>query len=70
MDFADLKAAFDKVKKKSEMIKNIRVEDYLRKRIMETYEETRNIIKIEDKRMKAFWAGVSKIGIFNESYSI
>jgi len=55
--FADMKAAFDKVdrRKLNEMMKRIGIEDNLRVRIMETYKETRNLVKMRDKKLSEFW---------------
>jgi len=55
--FADMKAAFDKVdrRKLNEMLKRIGIEDNLRVRIMEIYKETRNIVKVKDKKSSEFW---------------
>lgn len=55
--FADLKAAFDKVNRRqlNEIMKKLRIEDNLRLKIMETYKETRNIVKITDKKSEEFW---------------
>jgi len=50
--FMDLKSAFDRVDKGKlgEMLK-----ERLRRRIMETYRETRNIIKMEEEITGEFW---------------
>lgn len=55
--FADLKAAFDKVnrRKLEERMEEIGIEEQLRKRIMETYKETKNRVKVGDKRTEEFW---------------
>lgn len=37
------------------MLKEIKIKDNLRWRILETYKETQNIIKIEDKKIQEFW---------------
>jgi len=61
--FADMKAAFDKVdrRKLNKMMKKIEIEDNLRVRIMEIYKETRNLVKMRDKKSSEFWTerGVS-----------
>lgn len=56
--FADLKAAFDKVNKKqmNEMLKKTKIKDNLSWRIIETYKETQNIIKIGEKKTQEFLA--------------
>lgn len=53
----DLKEAFDKVDrgKLNESMKRTGVEDKLRRRIMETYRKTRNIVRIGDKKTKEVW---------------
>lgn len=53
--FADLKVAFDKVDrgKLNKGMKRIGVEDRLR-RIMETYRETRNIVRVGNKETEEF----------------
>lgn len=50
--FADLKAAFDKVNriKLQEMLRKVRIEEKLRKRIIETYKETKNMVRIGEKK--------------------
>lgn len=55
--FADLKATFDKVdrKKMREIIRRAEIGRRLRRRIMETYEETKSIIKVGNKKSKEFW---------------
>lgn len=55
--FADLKAAFDKVdrSKLREMLRRANVHERLRKRIMETYKEIMNVIKIGNRKSKVFW---------------
>lgn len=55
--FADLKAAFDKIDrtKLEEMLKRAGISLRLRRRIMETYRETKNVIKVGSKRSKIFW---------------
>lgn len=54
--FADLRAVFDNVDRRqlSEM-KKIKTKNNLRQRIIEIYKETRNIIKIGDKKIEEFW---------------
>lgn len=49
--FADLKAAFDKVDriKLGEILEKAGINNQLRMRIMETYEETKNVVRIEDR---------------------
>jgi len=37
------------------MMKRIGIEDNLRVRIMETYKETRNLVKVRDKKSSEFW---------------
>ena len=55
--FADLKAAFDRVNRKElgEMMKKAGIKERLRRRIMETYKETKNVIRIGDQKTKEFW---------------
>jgi len=56
--FADLKAAFDNVNRRQlyEMMKRIKITENLRdRRIIETYKEMRNIVKIADKKSQEFW---------------
>jgi len=55
--FVDLKAAFDNVdrRKLNETMRKIGIEDNLRRRIMETYKETKNVVKIRDKKTGEFW---------------
>lgn len=55
--FADLKAAFDKIdrKKLHEIMRRSGIENQLRRRVMETYRETINSVKIGDKKMENFW---------------
>lgn len=55
--FADLKAAFDKVDrvKLAERLKMAEISEKLRRRIMETYKETKNIIKIEKRKTEELW---------------
>jgi len=55
--FADLKAAFDKVDrtKLREMLKKAGVDEQLRKRIMETYGETKNRVKVGRGKSEEFW---------------
>lgn len=55
--FIDLKVTFDKVdrKKLAEMLKKVGTKEKLRRRIMETYKETRNIIKIGNRKTEEFW---------------
>jgi len=55
--FVDLKATFDKVnrRKLNETMKKIGIEDNLRRRIMETYKETKNVVKIRNKKTGEFW---------------
>ena len=55
--FADLKAAFDKVDRAEmeEMMKKAEIGKRLRERIMETYEETRSVIRIGDRKSEEFW---------------
>jgi len=36
-------------------MKRIGIEDNLRVRIIETYKETRNIVKVGDKKSSEFW---------------
>ena len=54
--FADLKAAFDRVNRKEmgEMMKRAGIKERLR-RIMETYKETKNVVKIGDQKTEEFW---------------
>lgn len=55
--FADLKAAFDKIDrtKLGEMLKRANINERLRKRIMETYKETMNVIKVDNRKSGVFW---------------
>lgn len=55
--FADLRAVFDNVDRRqlSEMMKKIKTKNNLRQRMIEIYKETRNIIKIGDKKIEEFW---------------
>jgi len=50
--FADLKAAFDKVdrRKMGEMLRKAEVRERLRNRIMETYEETKSIVRVGNRK--------------------
>lgn len=52
--FADLKAAFDRVdrEKMREIMRKAEIGKTLRRRIMETYEETKSIIKLDNKKNK------------------
>jgi len=55
--FADLKAAFDKVDrtKLGKMLKKAVVDEQLRRRIMETYRETKNRVKVGRGKSEEFW---------------
>jgi len=55
--FADLKAAFDKVDRTElgKMLKKVGVEEQLRRRIMETYKETKNRVKVGRGKSEEFW---------------
>lgn len=55
--FVDLKAAFDKVDrdKLDQELTRLKIRTQLRERIMEIYKETRNIVKIGNRRSKEFW---------------
>lgn len=55
--FADLKAAFDKVNriKLQEMLRKVGIEEKLRKRIIETYKETKNMARIGERKSEEFW---------------
>ncbi|TGZ50928.1 hypothetical protein DBV15_11860 [Temnothorax longispinosus] len=55
--FVDLKAAFDKAdrRKWNKIMRMIGIEYNLRRRIMETYKETKNVVKIRDKNTEEFW---------------
>ena len=55
--FANLKAAFDRVNRKElgEMMKKAGIKERLRRRIMETYKETKNVIRIGDQKTEEFW---------------
>lgn len=57
--FADLKAAFDRMERErlNEMLRKMAINEQLIKRIMETYKETKNAIKIGDKKRKSFGLG-------------
>lgn len=50
--FVDLKEAFDKVDRRElgEMLKKTGIKEQLRRRIMETYKETRGIIKVGNRK--------------------
>lgn len=60
--FADLKAAFDKIDRKvlAERMRRMEVSVRLRKRIMEIYEETKNRVRVGEKKTDIFW---TKIGV-------
>lgn len=51
------KAAFDKIDrtKLGEMLKRANINERLRKRIMETYKETMNVIKVGNRKSGVFW---------------
>ena len=55
--FANLKAAFDNVNRKllNEMMRKMKIENNLRHRVMETYKETRNIVKVGNRKSEEFW---------------
>lgn len=55
--FADLKAAFDRVDRVvlKKRMKKIGISKKLSKRIMETYKETKNVVKIGEKYTEEFW---------------
>lgn len=55
--FTDLKATFDTVDRieMETMLKMAEIKERLRKRIMETFKETRNSIKVGNKRTEEFW---------------
>jgi len=55
--FVDFKAAFDRVDrgKLGEMLRKAGVKERLRRRIMETYREMRNIIRIGEEITEEFW---------------
>lgn len=55
--FADLKAAFDRIDRKilRERMEKIGISNKLKKRIMETYKETKNVIKVGEKYTEGFW---------------
>ena len=55
--FVDLKAAFDRVDrvKLGEALKKTGMKEQLRERIMETYRETKNIVKIGNRKSEEFW---------------
>lgn len=55
--FADLKAAFDRVDRKvlRKRMREIGVSNRLKERIMETYRETRNVVKVGGKCTEEFW---------------
>lgn len=69
--FADLMAAFDKVdrRKLNKIMRKIGIEDNLRRRIMESYKETKNVMKIRDKKTEEFWTekGLLRRGSWNDS---
>lgn len=54
--FADLKVAFDKVDRTvlRKMLKKIEIGEQLRKRIMETYQETKNRVKVGNRKLEEF----------------
>ena len=55
--FVDLKAAFDWVDRGrlAETMRKMGVGGRLRKRIMDIYKETKNVVKVGEKRTKEFW---------------
>lgn len=55
--FADLRAAFDKVDrmKLREKLKKTEMKEKLRKRIMGTYKETKNMVRVGDSKSEEFW---------------
>lgn len=55
--FADLKAAFDRVDRKvlRKRMREIGVSNRLKEKIMETYKETRNVVKVGGKCTEEFW---------------
>ncbi|KMQ92547.1 flagellar attachment zone protein 1-like protein [Lasius niger] len=55
--FADLKAAFDKVDRieLGKMLKKTEIGEQIRKRIMKTYKETKDIVKVGSKKSEEFW---------------
>ena len=54
--FADLKAAFDNVDRKllNEMMRKMQIENNLRLRVMKTYKETKNIMKVGNRKSEEF----------------
>lgn len=54
--FADLRAAFDRVDRQelNRRMKRIGIEDHLRKRVMETYIETKNTVRIGERYTEDF----------------
>lgn len=58
--FGDLKAAFDKVNrnKLKDRLKKVKIGRRLRNRILETYEETKNVVRINKKLTQEFWTSV------------
>lgn len=58
--FGDLKSAFDKVNRNKlrDRLKEVKIGRKLRNRILETYEETKNIVRINKELTKEFWTSV------------
>lgn len=54
--FANLKVAFDKIdrKKLNKIMEKIGMENNLKRRIMETYRETVNVVKVGDRKTEEF----------------
>lgn len=52
-----MKTAFNRVdrNKLREMLRKIGIEERLRSRIMETYKETKNKVKVDNKESAEFW---------------
>lgn len=55
--FADLKAAFDRVdrEKLEDRLKKMGVKRRLGRRVMEIYEETKNVMKVGENKSEEFW---------------
>lgn len=72
--FADLKVAFDRVDraKLGEMLRKARIGERLRRRIMEAYKETKNIVRVGNRRSKEFWtkSGVRQGCLMNPLFNI
>jgi len=49
--------AFDRIDgvKLAEMLRKTGMREQLKRKIMETYEETKNIIKVKNRKLEEFW---------------